>query len=91
MKAADIAAPPLSVFVGSSFVPPVAQSGVAEALKQWKKSIVPVTVPLSPDRVAVSVTDSPIVIEPLEPRLVVPCLTWVEISGVVQKEKEPVA
>jgi len=88
----EVAIPPLSVLgFPATAVPPVVQSGVAVALKHWKKSTVPVTVPLVPVRVATSVTDSPIVMLPLSPRLVVPCLTWVEMSGVVQKEKEPIA
>src|SRR3954447_3119339 len=86
--ASDVAAPPERVFV-STFVPPVEQSGAELDGPQRTKSTEPVTVPLVPVRVATSLTDSPIVMWPLSPRLVEPCLTCVLMSAPTQKENVP--
>src|SRR5262249_33430397 len=72
-------------------VPPVEQSGVDADGPQTENTTVPWTVPLVPVRVAVSVTESPIVMWPLDPVLVPLCLTWVEISGAEQNENVPPA
>ena len=67
------------------------QSGAELSGPQTEKTTVPVTVPFVPVRVATSVTDSPIVMWPLLPRLVEPCLTWVLMSAPTQNENVPEA
>src|SRR4029079_13574913 len=79
VKASEVALPPDRVFVAPTFVPPVEQSGAEPDGPQTKKATVPLTVPLGPVSVAVSVTDWPIVMWPLFPVLEPSCLTWVRI------------
>ncbi len=61
MNSSLVAVPPLRVLVPRLVpLPSAEQSGAWLALKQVKNSTEPVTGPLSPVRVATSVTDSPL-------------------------------